>query len=61
MISSVMDSTTTDTCDDYTTMASFYKHGLTLIPAWISNAYAVKCCVKLQSNSQTSTVQRFDK
>ena len=36
-------------------MGPFYWHGLTLIPAWISNYIHSKCGMKLVINSQFST------
>ena len=41
----------------YETWGPFYKHGLTLIPAWIRNCIHIKCGMKLLIHSQTSTVQ----
>ena len=37
----------------------FYKHGLTLIPAWISNYIHFKCRVNLFIYSQCSTVWKW--
>ena len=39
------------------TFSLYYKHGLTLIPSWISNHTTIKCRMKLCIHFQTSMVQ----